>query len=400
MTGSVRRIPRVIWSTFALAAICSPIAACNNDAEEQFSPPYPHSVLISSVDWARDSLFTAAPGSDLWPIAWAADGNLYTSWGDGGGFGGDNRRGRVSMGIARLAGSAAAFTAANINGGVGSEVPPTWDCANCGKTAGLISVDGVLYAWINMQGQVSGPVAPRSRLAWSSDFGKTWTFSDWFFPDPADIRFQPATFVHFGKDYTGARDRYVYSYGGRWIHSQGPENSLYLIRADRSRLRERSAWQVFAGLDGAGEPRWSSAIRSRRPVFTDPHGVNNLGLASVVYNRPLHRFILTVAHRTVRGDTRADAGRLGIFEAPTPWGPWSTVAYYTNWMGLGDHEALIYEIPAKWIGPEGKQFWMIFSSGDADSFNLVRGSFEPANAKAPIRSSGDNEGSSRRRLQP
>jgi len=40
-----------------------------------------------------------ANGSDLWPVTWGKDGNVYTFFGDGGGFGGDNQRGRVSSAL-------------------------------------------------------------------------------------------------------------------------------------------------------------------------------------------------------------------------------------------------------------------------------------------------------------
>ena len=35
---------------------------------------------------------TLAPGSDIWPLTWAADGHQYTTFGDGGGFGGTDQR--------------------------------------------------------------------------------------------------------------------------------------------------------------------------------------------------------------------------------------------------------------------------------------------------------------------
>src|SRR5471030_1243997 len=50
--------------------------------------PYPRSRLIEAVSWDFSTIEShrKALGSDLWPCAWAADGNLYCAWGDGGGF--------------------------------------------------------------------------------------------------------------------------------------------------------------------------------------------------------------------------------------------------------------------------------------------------------------------------
>jgi len=60
--------------------------------------PYPRSTLIERMVWHWDTHTVAAPGSDLWPVTWGPDGDMYTAWGDGGGFGGSDREGRVSLG--------------------------------------------------------------------------------------------------------------------------------------------------------------------------------------------------------------------------------------------------------------------------------------------------------------
>src|SRR5260370_30277223 len=65
-------------------------------------PPYPPSTVLRSVTWHWDTLTTAAPGSDLWPVTWGADDLLYTAWGDGGGFCGIDLQGRVRLGVAPI----------------------------------------------------------------------------------------------------------------------------------------------------------------------------------------------------------------------------------------------------------------------------------------------------------
>ena len=70
-----------------------------------------------------------------------------------------------------------------------------------------------------------------------------------------------------------------------------------------------------------------------------------------------------------------DQGTLGIFDAPEPWGPWTTVAYYDNWLDLkgtgARREMLFINIPTKWISADGKTLWVIFTGGQ-DRFNLVQ----------------------------
>src|ERR1700687_4625441 len=86
-------------------------------AGESAAPVLPPSPVIRSINFDVSHLQRAAPGSDLWPVTWADDDELYTSWGDGGGFGGTDRDGRVALGIAELKGSADHWTGINILGG-------------------------------------------------------------------------------------------------------------------------------------------------------------------------------------------------------------------------------------------------------------------------------------------
>ena len=94
-----------------------PAAAQARPAGHSPAPPNPPSPVIKDIQWDFAHLIRKAPGSDLWPVTWADDGHLYTSWGDGGGFGGTNSRGRVSLGFARIEGPPTAFKAVNVWGG-------------------------------------------------------------------------------------------------------------------------------------------------------------------------------------------------------------------------------------------------------------------------------------------
>jgi len=57
----------------------------------------------------------------MWSMTWADDHMLDTSWGDSGGFGGTNRKGRVSMGSARVHGSGDDWHGENVWGGANPE---------------------------------------------------------------------------------------------------------------------------------------------------------------------------------------------------------------------------------------------------------------------------------------
>jgi hypothetical protein len=78
---------------------------------------------------------------------------------------------------------------------------------------------------------------------------------------------------------------------------------------------------------------------------------------------------------TEHGQTHA--GHFGLFDAPEPWGPWTTVAYESNF-GEGHVEvsAFYWNFPTKWLSSNGRDFTLIFTGKNTnDSWNTVRGKF-------------------------
>ena len=354
----------------------------------QLGPPYPSSTLIKGVAFDWSTHIRLAEGSDNWPITWADDDHQYTSWGDGGGFGGTNQDGRVSLGVARIEGRGDNYRGFNVWGGLNPEDPPRLRGQNPGdpprlrgKSYGIISIDGVLYKWVGPGSNTQS--YEEARLFHSTDYGATWTPADWAFVKADDL-IMP-TILNFEKDYAGARDNFVYHY---FIELQGDPADLgvhmpgkiHLLRVDKSEiLTSKSSYEYFNGLDGNGNAVWSYDINVKQPVFEDPNGVGwNL---AVSYNAGLKRYILTTEH------TESNQGNLGIFDAPEPWGPWTTVAY----MDRSDGTHFAHDFPGvpdttffwnfsnKWLSEDGKDFTLIFTGSRVnDSWNTVRGSFEVA----------------------
>lgn len=61
-------------------------------------------------------------------------------------------------------------------------------------------------------------------------------------------------------------------------------------------------------------------------------------------------------------------GGFGIYDAPNPWGPWTTVFYTEAWdVGPGDTSSF----PTKWMSGDGKTLFLVFS-GD-DHFSVRKG---------------------------
>ncbi|MEZ6133399.1 MAG: DUF4185 domain-containing protein [Pirellulaceae bacterium] len=347
-----------------------------NRGDEPLVAPYERSSTIESItfDWSTHQ--SHAPGSDNWPVTWGDDNHLYTAWGDGGGFGGTNQLGRVSLGVARIEGSAEGYRGFNIWGG---HQPERGQAATfAGKSYGILAVDGVFYMWVGLFRPNQDPF-DEVRLAVSKDHGRTWELADWNF-SKADGVMLP-TLLNFGCDYAGARDNFVYSYLIRFRSQAGPDDyhdkvpwlqcqrpgTVDLARVEKSRILDRSAWEFFAGFDDSSTPNWVADLRKRQPVFEDANGVGwNL---SVSFNAPLQRYLLTTEH------TETHRGNIGIHDAPEPWGPWTT-AHYSREFGK-DHvttNCFYWNFVNKWLSPDGQRFTMVFTGRkENDSWNTIGG---------------------------
>ncbi|HET9391433.1 MAG TPA: LamG-like jellyroll fold domain-containing protein [Steroidobacteraceae bacterium] len=334
-----------------------------------------------SWDFASLAAMRKAHGSDLWPLTWAADGNLYGAWGDGGGFDGDsNETGRVSLGFARITGTPVAgepgsYSGRNLWGAAPgfAERRATFG----GKVDDLISIGGVLYGhgglWTAANCDCSDPVQrsgdnPHARtLTWSTDLGTTWEVAPW--SSAAD----PGNSLQYGPNYSGAMDpAHVYFYYQPDRASDATR--IFLRRVATSELTADPAtpghFEYLTALDGEGLPLWSSSAANALAVFEDPLvPPGTTANATVVYDAPLGRYLMATQHGN-------GAGAMGFFEAPAPWGPWHTVAYYDDWGGFteaaGEGNGLSF--PSKWIGSDGRTLWGVFSgtSGGFDSFNTLK----------------------------
>jgi hypothetical protein len=137
-------------------------------------------------------------------------------------------------------------------------------------------------------------------------------------------------------------------------------------------MMKAEEFEFFAGTDECGKAVWGSDAAIRQPVFEDSNGVG--WTVSATYNAGLDRYILITEH----GATAA--GRMGMFEAEEPWGPWHTIVYFdSSAFGAGSIEenTFYWNISNKWTSEDGKDFVLVFSGVDAnDSWNSVEGSFE------------------------
>lgn len=348
---------------FSLFVVSSPAALAQ----------YSQSTVITGVTFDWSTMRSLAPGSDNFPLTWGSDGHQYTSWGDGGGFGGTNNN-RVSLGFARIEGNPGTSSFRNIFGGFNSQCSATFD----GKVYGIIDIAGTLYAW---RSPGSGPTNyNETRLYRSTNRGCTWTSTNVVFNRSQNVILP--SILQFGAGYSGARDNYVYMYATRLKNGSDlvPQvpGEIDLFRVPRDQITNPSAYQYFSGMNG-NTPQWTNNLNARQPVFRISTGVG-WAPAAVSYNSGLGRYILTVDDASA-GRNEVSGRGLGIYEAPNPWGPWARVAVFPNW---AEEPTFFYNISNKWTTNAGRTTYLIFSgTGEYDSYNEVRMNFIVANQPSP-----------------
>lgn len=310
-------------------------------------PPYPPSRAIVGIDWApAASIVRRAEGSDNWPLTWGDDDAMYTAYGDGRGFRPFVPR-KLSLGMARITGSPEDFRGRNIPAPTGERLG---DGASGPKASGILMVDGVLYLWTRNTGN--------AQLAWSDDHGRSWTWAPWRLTES----FGCPTFLNFGKNYAGARDRYVYVYSHDNPSAYESSDRMVLARVPRDRIRERNAYEFYTGSNSTGQPLWSGDIAARGAVFRH---AGQCGRSSISYDPALGRYLWV---QILGGDARFRGG-LGIYDAPEPWGPWTTVYLRRDWDTAPGESA---SLPTRWMSDDGRTVHLVFSGQDAFSVRRAR----------------------------
>ena len=305
--------------------------------------PYPPSPVIREVSWAPvSSIIRLATGSDNWPLTWADDGGLYTAYGDGNGFEPFLSE-KLSLGFARVSGIPPEIQGTNIRSETGEQ---RGDGPRGKKASGLLMMDGILYLWARNAGN--------AQLAWSDDHARTWQWCDWRFTES----FGCPTFLNYGKNYDGARDEYVYIYSPESGSAYEAADRMVMARVPKDRLRDRSAYEFFQRLDENGHPVWTADIRKRGGVFEHYRRCYRSGIS---YNPALKRYLWC---QILPGENPRFEGGFAIFDAPEPWGPWTT-AYFTELWDTGPGETGSF--PPKWMSHDGRSAWLVFSGNDCFS---------------------------------
>jgi CubicO group peptidase (beta-lactamase class C family) len=321
------------------------IDAITDRPKQSGAAPYPPSKVIAGIAWApKETIIRKAKGSDNWPLTWADDDRQYTAYGDGWGFEPFVPK-KLGLGFARVEGDPPDFRGVNIPSPTGEQMG---NGAKSKKASGILCVEGVLYLWARNAGN--------AQLAWSKDHGKTWEWADW----RLTTGFGCPTFLNFGKDYAGARDEFVYAYSHDSDNAYTPADRMVLARVPKQNIKERDAYEFFKGLDAKGRPLWSKDIADRGAVFTHQGRCYRSG---ITHNAGLKRYLwvqIIPGTEGKKADTRFEGG-FAVYDAPEPWGPWTT-AYVTEKWDLGPGDTASF--PTKWMSADGRSLHLVFSGDD------------------------------------
>jgi len=347
---------------FLIAVFC---LACSSIVPA--GAPYSGSSTIAAVSWDFAGQITGAPGSDLWGMTWGNDGSVYMQWGDGGGFNGTDTVCRTQRGVAKIDGNPGSFTYTNITGCkadgagcVGSFTHnPACDTLYANTVSGyaddILDVAGTLYSII------------ANGIYKSTDSGATWTNTGVSWSSTAGS-WMPTGFVQFGQGYAGAPNNYVYIMGAKWGPGDGEfgmTTNIYLSRVLKTSMETQGAYEWYTSTNPS-LPTWG-AWGSAQPIWTDANRTKGVG-GRAVYFPILGKYILSAYRNTGK--------EIMLFDSANPWGPWTTVAYDTNWGTDKSVDTLSLNISTKWLTDGDTKFWMSYSTTPGkDNFNLIQGTF-------------------------
>jgi hypothetical protein len=354
-----------------------------------------------------DTYNTKSQG-DLWASCWSDDDYLYSSNGDGNGFTvkPNEINSTPSPGTAadiamnRISGSTNNITGKTI--AKGNSLGKVWDTSGSynRKPTGMVCVDGNLYLAVQDLNKDFND-APNASISKSTDKGVTWTF-DTTSPMFSNYLFTTIMFLDYGKNNQNAIDSYVYAYGldYNWRDSFNDRvedpTKLFLARVPKTSIQDRSKWEFYTGTDSSGNTTWSNDIGLKTPVLQDdrrvyqstrdpdsPSNMTVISQGSVVYNKPLNRYIYTSWTEYT----------FEFYEAPQPWGPWKhflTKDYGGYPWSDTKNGGYATTIPSKFISTDGKTMYLqsnTFMGGTSNyNFSVRKLTVEPFVSTTPSNS--------------
>ena len=318
----------------------------------------------------RHRVYTTA---DTWYPSWAADGNLYSPWTDGGVDQMRSSSGPKSWttGHAKIVGDDPMNLKVIPLGLHRAPATPYGGRYPCGSLVhngvwyyGTYCLDKQKYPW-----DIMGPLVG---FRVSNDFGHTWTDTPCTPASPlfgesgkdgSKVKIGSPHFVDFGRNMQHSPDGKAYLVGHgatrpraacSWI--SGDQIFLARVTPTAENINDVSKYEFFSGHDASGHETsgsavWTADFKKIRPLIEWNDGA---GCVTITYNPPLKRYLMCF---TDGGSSGLDTYDTTMLESERITGPWRLVAFMEKF----GQQAYFVNIPSKFIGPDGRTMWLCFS---------------------------------------
>jgi len=328
-------------------------------------------------------------GADTWYPSWASDGNLYSPWTDGSvnGLAASSPGEHATTGHATIVGDDPMHLEVRDQGVFASSPLPYEGRYPCGS----LVHDGVWYYGtycLHPAAVVNRPDGAAYNWPWlgpfvgfrtSTDLGKTWTQTPCTPEHPLfgehalhgePVRIGAPHFVDLGRNLQHSPDGKAYlvahgaSEGGpdrrfgfnSWI--TGDEIYLARVTPSPQTINDASRYEFFAGKSDAGADRWSRDLSAARPIAA---WKDHMGCVTMTYDAPLKTLLLCVTD----GTNTCGYFNTYLLASDRMTGPWKLVQYLKHF----GEQAYFVNIPSKFVGGDGRTFWLCYAANFAPDWN-------------------------------
>jgi len=359
--------------------------------------PFPRSEGLRGLGFTgRHAEYT---GADTWYPTWAADGNLYSPWTDGGvnGLSSGSAGANATTGHATILGDDPLKLVVTNQGVFPSSPLPyegRYPCGSlvyqgvwyygtyCLHPSGRVDRDGIPYNWPWL--------GPFVGFRWSTNYGKSWTQTprtpDKPLFDEHALHGEPVKigaphFVDFGRNLEQSPDGKAYlvaqgasdGVGRRYaFNSWITADQVYLLRVTPGieNMNDPSQYEFFAGRGTDGRDLWTNVCREAKPIA---EWRDHMGCVTMTYDAPLKKFLLCVTD----GGNTVSRYNTYILESDRITGPWKLVTH----MSLFGEQAYFVNLPSKFMGADGRNLWLCYAANFSSGWGGITFKSRPAGSR-------------------
>jgi hypothetical protein len=177
-------------------------------------------------------------------------------------------------------------------------------------------------------------------------------------------------FVDFGKELQHSPDgkAYLVAHGAEYSDPKprfenlswitGDQIYLFRVTPSIETINDASSYEFYAGTDAQGKPVWATDFKKIKPLL---EWNNNMGCVTMTYNAPLKKYLMCI---TDGGNTCARMNTY-ILESSQIAGPWKLMTYMKEF----GQQSYFVNFPSKFIGADGRTAWLCYSANFSPGWN-------------------------------